>query len=142
MNPSSKVVPIQMSNAPFDPFYRYQRHTLDTYTDNANRTFITNLYTVATELGRPSPLLLKFLQYDLSTQANPEKCFLKGAFSKAQIETSLQKCIDMLVICSYCKNPETVLKAKKNEVYLRCKSCGGKTLPSINDKLVNFIIKL
>jgi len=52
----------------------------------------------------------------------------------------LDKFIDSFVLCGTCKNPETVLRVKKNSISFRCNACGNSTPVNMSHKLSKFIL--
>lgn len=126
-------------NNSIDPYYRYKRPVI-TIQHTVNFTELTNLDEVAMKLARPSDLLLSYLQIKLATQASQamkKKC-LRGRFSVQQIEVLIKEFTRTLVLCNICDNPETELLVKKGTAYLKCTSCGSRTIVNgLDAKLLN-----
>jgi|SRR3972149_3818034 len=122
-----------------DPFYRYKRDQIQIRLDKSNQTILLNISSIAKSLERTPELLLKFLQYEFNTQCNTKKQTLQGKYTISQIEEKINLFADELVKCGVCENPETQLKIKKDEIYLRCSSCGGKSVKKVNNKLEKYI---
>lgn len=99
---------------------------LDVKKDAPLKTSI-NLIELSTHLKRDSDHLQKFIMNELLTSGslNSEgRLFLKGKFSKNQIQEILRDYIEMFVICKSCyKLDETELIKKNKLIFVKCNSC-------------------
>ena len=53
----------------------------------------------------------------------------------------LQNFIKKYVQCYACGNPETVVKIKKENIYLKCKACGNISDVDMRHRLNTYILK-
>ena len=53
----------------------------------------------------------------------------------------LQNFIKKYVQCYNCGNPETVVKIKKESIYLKCKACGSVSDVDMRHRLNTYILK-
>ena len=53
----------------------------------------------------------------------------------------LQNFIKKYVQCYNCGNPETVVKIKKENIYLKCKACGAVSDVDMRHRLNTYILK-
>ncbi|MFP4195683.1 MAG: translation initiation factor IF-2 subunit beta [Candidatus Woesearchaeota archaeon] len=93
-----------------------------------NKTVISNLGQIATQLGRPKELLVKFIEKQLAT-----KGIIKGNFvifntklSANKINERVQQFTDQFVICKECGKPDTKLSKDTGVYFIKCQACGAK----------------
>lgn len=103
-----------------DPYYRYKREVcIAIYKPiNGGVTVISNLETVAHQLGREIKDIISYLKKKLGTRNTGVQ--FSGIHSVGILEQHLENYIREFILCLRCKNPETVTHKKKT----RCKACG------------------
>jgi len=88
-----------------------------------------NLREIATHLKRDEDHLLKFVLNELLTTGslNQEgKLYMKGRFTKAQIQDILREYVELFVMCKSCMKSDSTELVKENKmVFLKCEGCGG-----------------
>lgn len=88
-----------------------------------------NLCEIASHLRRDEAHLRKFVLNELLTTGslNQEgKLYMKGRFTKTQIQETLREYIDLFVICKSClKSDSTELVKESKMVFLKCSGCGA-----------------
>jgi len=97
-----------------DEFYRYKRpEIIIRYEGHGKntKTFIVNLIDLASSLNRSSDEIMKYFSYELGTQI--KSMYMKGSFTKLEIDTLIQKYIESFVLCTRCSLPSTYYKIKK-----------------------------
>ncbi|KAL9050171.1 MAG: hypothetical protein Q9162_006805 [Coniocarpon cinnabarinum] len=131
-----------------DPFYRYKMEPLKSKIEgkgNGIKTVIVNLSSVAQSLGRPPSYLIKYFGFELGAQTNldppDDRWIVNGAHDAGKLQDHLDGFINKFVLCRSCKNPETVVQIKNNDINLDCKACGEHTHVDPRLKLSSFIIK-
>lgn len=127
-----------------DPFYRYKRPVIEVRSDKSNKTYLLNINDVGAALSRPPELIIKFLQYTFNTQSNVNEGWLKGRYLANQIDALIDIFVNQLVLCHRCNNPETTLhlKVRKELIYLKCLSCGAKSVVQVAPKLKKHMLKM
>jgi len=118
-----------------DPCYRYKMPQLVT-TQQKTKTVIMNLKDISKSLDRDPILIINFFKNKFSIPINhkDDKAELKG-ISQEQLQEGIFEFIECLVLCSTCKNPETIM----DKGYLDCKACGKRNKIIVN-KLTNKLI--
>lgn len=111
---------------------------------NGIKTRIVNCFEVARALHRPPGYVCKFFGCELGAQTkiddNAGVYIVNGAFQQNVLSETLRKFIDMFVLCSNCKLPETDLKLKKNgNITQACNACGSEALCDMTHKLCTYI---
>ncbi|MGM5480968.1 MAG: translation initiation factor IF-2 subunit beta [Nanobdellota archaeon] len=93
-----------------------------------NKTVISNIGQIATQLGRPKELLVKFIEKQLAT-----KGIVKGNFvifntklSAKKINERIEQFTDQFVICKECGKPDTKLSKDTGVYFIKCQACGAK----------------
>jgi len=145
---------MQKTNAQFvpvprnveDPFYRYKMPVLRVKVQGRGKmikTVLLNLDSIAHALERPVDYLLKFIGFECGAPvANQSNQFTVGGDRKVEeLNEILDVFIDKYILCSMCKNPETILEAKKGDIVLSCRACGTQTRVHFEHKLTDFIVK-
>lgn len=88
-----------------------------------------NLREIATHLRRDEAHLQKFVLNELLTTGslNQEgKLFMKGRFTKAQIQEILREYIELFVMCKSCmKSDSTELVRENKMAFIKCGGCGA-----------------
>ena len=101
---------------------------------------------VAKALGRPPMYPTKYFGCELGAQtkydASNDRYIINGAHDADKLQSLLDGFIDKFVLCSSCKNPETVFViGKDDKISKDCKACGHNSPVDMNHKLVAFILK-
>lgn len=68
-----------------------------------------------------------------------DRYIVNGVHDADKLQVTLDGFINRFVLCSKCKNPETVLTVKNGIVERTCKACGAKTYCDNNHKLATYI---
>ncbi len=132
-----------------DPHYRYTMPPLSIHHEgrgNGLKTVLLNLKDISDALDRPIDLLIRYFGIELSAQCRQEsestRVCINGTFTSSQLQETLNRFIDVFVLCPNCHLPETNLGIRKEQVRHRCKSCGAKEEIPDTHKLVKYIVKL
>lgn len=131
-----------------DPFYRYKMERLQSKVEgkgNGIKTVVVNLSNVAHQLARPPNYVIKFFGFELGAQTNmdpkDDRWIINGSHEAGKLQDYLDGFINKFVLCKDCKNPETVVNIKDQEILLDCKACGKITKADSRHKLGSFILK-
>lgn len=129
-----------------DTFYRYKREMLKikhTGGGNGKITKIENLPKVCKQMERTEEQISKWFSSDLNSPivAHNGVYSLKGHFTVDQLEDSIEKFVLDFVLCKTCGNPETVIGINSQNIYLRCRSCGGVGEAKSKNKVSEYILK-
>ena len=130
-----------------DQFNRYKMPPVQAKVEgrgNGIKTRIVNCADVARALHRPPGYVCKFFGCELGAQTriddNAQVYIVNGAFQQSVLADTLKKFIDMFVLCSNCKLPETDLKLKKNgNIVQVCNACGTESICDMTHKLCTYI---
>lgn len=138
---------IGQSNAG-DQFYRYKRPKLVARIEgrgNGIKTNAVNLVDVSKALERPTEYVLKFFGCELGAQtkftAESGTCIVNGAHEVNALNELLEKFTKKYVQCHQCGNPETRIRIRKGDIFLKCKACGHTSDVDMRHKLNTFILK-
>lgn len=89
--------------------------------------------------------MIKFFGCELGAQTKFDKktgtSIVNGAHDQQKLAEVLESFIKKYVQCYSCGNPETVVKVKKDNIFLKCKACGFVSQVDPGLKLNTFIIK-
>ncbi|ATZ80844.1 eukaryotic translation initiation factor eIF-5 [Bodo saltans virus] len=137
-----------------DPFYRYKMSHVELKDEgygNGLRTVFLNLEIISKELNRDPQMIITYLSVALGCKhiKNKEetkdkemiKWILYGRFTKDEIQKHLYDFIDIFVLCSHCRNPETKFVNEKKETLLSCSACSKQSnilLNKITMKIIKF----
>nr|ADI46929.1 EIF5Bbm [Volvox carteri f. nagariensis] len=131
-----------------DAFYRYKMPKLQAKIEgrgNGIKTNIVNNVEIAKALERPPEYVLKYYGCELGAQTNFDKAsgtsIVNGAHDTRKLSELLEAFIKKYVCCYSCNNPETQIKIKKENIYLKCKACGFISDVDPRHKLNTFILK-
>jgi translation initiation factor 5 len=137
-----------------DPFYRYKMSPVslkDEGFGNGLRTVFLNLETIAKEINRDPQMLISYLSIALGCKfikgkeeakdKETIKWILYGKHSKDIIQNLVYDFVNLFVLCTHCRNPETIFITEKKETILLCSACSKHTNIVLN-KLTIKIIKL
>lgn len=88
---------------------------------------------------------LKHFGCELGAQTNFDKktgtSIVNGAHDAKKLSEVLEIFIKKYVQCYSCGNPETIVKVRKECIFLKCKACGHTSTVDMRDKLTTFIVK-
>lgn len=129
-----------------DPFYRYKMPPIQSKVEgrgNGIKTVIVNLNEVARALGRPTTYVLKYFGSELGAQTNEsqDRYLINGVHDANELQDSLDGFIKRFVLCASCKNPETEIQIKKDNLQRDCKACGHISQIDPRHKLSSYILK-
>ncbi|WIA37750.1 hypothetical protein OEZ86_014627 [Tetradesmus obliquus] len=131
-----------------DAFYRYKMPKLIAKIEgrgNGIKTNVVNNVDIAKALERPPEYILKFYGCELGAQTNFDKgtgtSIVNGAHDNKKLSELLEAFIKTYVQCYSCGNPETMMKIKKEYIYLKCKACGYVSNVDMRHKVNTFILK-
>ncbi|KAF6261490.1 eukaryotic translation initiation factor 5 [Scenedesmus sp. NREL 46B-D3] len=131
-----------------DAFYRYKMPKLIAKIEgrgNGIKTNVVNNVDIAKALERPPEYILKFYGCELGAQTNYDKntgtSIVNGAHDQKKLSELLEAFIKKYVQCYSCGNPETMMKIKKEFIYLKCKACGYVSDVDMRHKVNTFILK-
>lgn len=100
---------------------------------------------IAKALERPPEYVLKWYGCELGAQTKFDKktgsSIVNGAHDTGKLTELLESFIKKYVQCYACGNPETVIKIKKENIYLKCKACGFVSEVDPRLRLNTFIVK-
>jgi translation initiation factor 2 subunit 2 len=92
------------------------------------QTIWKNFVKVSKDLNRDTDVLYKFVMKEISTSStivNNSALVLNGTFDYNKINQTLDKFINIYVLCSACKKPDTEIVTKNGIKVLRCTACGA-----------------
>lgn len=131
-----------------DAFYRYKMPKLQCKIEgrgNGIKTNVVNNVDIAKALERPPEYVIKYFGIELGAQTKFDKkigtSIVNGAHDQKKLSEILESFIKKYVQCYGCGNPETVIKIKKENIYLKCKACGHVSTVDPKFRLNTFIIK-
>ena len=89
--------------------------------------------------------VLKYFGCELGAQTNFDPklgtSIVNGAHDTKKLTELLEGFIKKYVQCYSCGNPETMVKIKKDFIFLKCKACGYVSDVDMRHKLNTFILK-
>ncbi|KAI8087988.1 domain found in IF2B/IF5-domain-containing protein [Gilbertella persicaria] len=131
-----------------DSFYRYKMPRLTAKVEgkgNGIKTVITNMAEIARALSRPPSYPTKYFGCELGAQVKcddkNERYIVNGDHDAAKLQNTLDGFINKFVLCQSCKNPETDIIIKNDEILMDCKACGARNGADMRHKLSAFIVK-
>lgn len=131
-----------------DQFYRYKMPRLQAKVEgrgNGIKTCVVNNVEIAKALERPPEYIIKYFGCELGAQTNYNKesgtSIVNGAHDNGKLLELLEGFIKKYVQCYSCGNPETQVKIKRDNIYLKCKACGAVSDVDMRHKLNTFIVK-
>ncbi|KAK9917141.1 hypothetical protein WJX75_001258 [Coccomyxa subellipsoidea] len=143
----ASVINIGADNAS-DQFYRYKMPKLQARIEgrgNGIKTNVVNNVEVAKALERPPDYLVKFYGCELGAQTKYDKksgtSIVNGAHDTSKLCELLETFIKKYVQCYSCGNPETVVKIRKDNIFLKCKACGSVSDVDMRHRLNTYILK-
>ncbi|MFC7166983.1 translation initiation factor IF-2 subunit beta [Halospeciosus flavus] len=90
-------------------------------------TRFTNLGDVAEALARDAEQIHSVIQRELGTAGQFEGDWARynGSFSAADLQTALDRYVEVYVTCTECGLPDTELVTENRNTMLRCAACGA-----------------
>lgn len=70
-----------------------------------------------------------------------ERYIVNGDHDAPKLQNTLDGFINKFVLCQSCKNPETDIIIKNDEILMDCKACGARNNGDMRHKLSAFIVK-
>ncbi|KAA8496142.1 Eukaryotic translation initiation factor 5 [Porphyridium purpureum] len=148
MNTEMSGARINIGGQEDDKFFRYRMPPIQPKVEgrgNGIKTRIVNCSTIAKCLKRRPGYLCKFFGCELGAQTTinePEdKYIVNGAFEQKVLAELVTKFIELFVLCSQCKQPETdLVVSKKGLITQECKACGMSSMCDMTHKLCNYIL--
>lgn len=145
--PSMATINIGQANAD-DQFYRYKMPKLQARIEgrgNGIKTNVVNNVEIAKALERPPDYIIKFFGNELGAVTKYDKSsgtsIVNGAHDSGVLSKLLEVFINTYVQCYACRNPETQVKVKRENILLKCKACGFVSDVDARHKLNTFILK-
>lgn len=109
-----------------DPFARYRRDIIivTCVAKHGGQTHITNIETIAKQLGRSAQDIIKYMAKRLGVRSDGKIGMIQGIHTRDKLEELLESFIESAVLCKTCKNPETDIVIGKKSNTMKCRSCG------------------
>ncbi|KAI8978596.1 domain found in IF2B/IF5-domain-containing protein [Pilobolus umbonatus] len=131
-----------------DSFYRYKMPRISAKVEgkgNGIKTVITNMTEIARALSRPPSYPTKYFGSELGAQVKcddkNERYIVNGDHSAEKLQETLDGFINKYVLCQSCKNPETDIVIRNEEILMDCKACGARNNGDMRHRLAAFIVK-
>ncbi|MGM5479973.1 MAG: translation initiation factor IF-2 subunit beta [Nanobdellota archaeon] len=107
-----------------------QRFTVDKVKGHlqGNKTVVSNLGQIASQLGRRQEVLVKFIEKQLAVKGVVRKGFVifNAKLSANKINERIQQFTDQFVLCKECGKPDTTLTKDTGIFFIKCQACGAK----------------
>eukprot|EP00166_Cyanidium_caldarium_P004167 ctg_4317.g625 len=112
---------------------------------NGIKTRIVNCSQIAKALHRPPGYVCKFFGCELGAQTKindgEDVYIVNGSHDQKLLTDTLNKFIQMYVLCPNCKLPETDLVLdKKGNIYHKCNACGAQQLVDMTHRVVTYML--
>jgi len=93
-----------------------------------NKTILTNLPQIASQLRRDIYHLLKFLLKELATSGaiKGNRTILQRKISSAKINEKIADYVKEFVLCKECQKPDTEIIKQDRFMFIHCLACGAK----------------
>lgn len=93
-----------------------------------NKTILTNLPQIASQLRRDIYHLLKFLLKELATSGaiKGNRTILQRKISSAKINEKIVDYVKEFVLCKECQKPDTEILKQDRFMFVHCLACGAK----------------
>lgn len=128
-----------------DRHYRYKMPVMAIKIEgrgNGVKTKLVNITNIAKALDRDPLYLMKYFGFELGSQISENAGHLiNGKQEVSDLNETLDKFIEKYVLCGKCKNPETIILVKKDNLRLKCKACGYLTQCDVSHKISTYIIR-
>lgn len=129
-----------------DPFYRYKMEPLNVVQQGRDIIVITNINEVCRDISsdqndasNKTKMLIELIKKKFSIPIKCNKNFdrleLKGVTAN-DLQNTVFEFIEYFVLCPTCRNPETTLSKKSNEIYIKCRACSHYDKIKITNKLI------
>jgi len=122
-----------------DPCFRYKMQALK-LEKQKTKDVILNINDIGDNLSRDPKMLVEFLKKKFGTQmkysATLNKIEIKG-ISQIDLQKAIYEFIEYFVLCPTCRNPETILRKKKENLYISCKACSHDEQIKMTNKIVS-----
>ncbi|CAO3578327.1 unnamed protein product [Absidia cylindrospora] len=131
-----------------DSFYRYKMPRLLSKVEgkgNGIKTVVPNMSEIARALSRPPSYPTKYFGCELGAQVKcddkNERYIVNGEHDAEKLQTILDGFISKFVLCASCRNPETDIIIKSDDILMDCKACGAQNMADMRHKLATYIVK-
>lgn len=131
-----------------DSFYRYKMPRLLSKIEgkgNGIKTVVPNMTEIARALSRPPSYPTKYFGCELGAQVKcddkNERYIVNGEHDAERLQTILDGFISKFVLCASCRNPETDIIIKNDDILMDCKACGAQNMADMRHKLSTYIVK-
>ncbi|KAG1158352.1 hypothetical protein G6F37_005877 [Rhizopus arrhizus] len=131
-----------------DSFYRYKMPRLQAKVEgkgNGIKTVVVNMAEIARALSRPPSYPTKYFGVELGAQVKcddkNERYIVNGDHDANKLQSTLDGFINKFVLCQSCKNPETDIIIKNDDILMDCKACGARNTADMRHKLSAYIVK-
>jgi len=93
-----------------------------------NRTFVKKFTEAAGIVRRDPKHILKYLAKEFGSQGNIEgdTAVFQGKFGQIMVNTKFEKYVELYVLCSECKKPDTTLLKENRISFVKCEACGAR----------------
>ena len=122
---------------------RYRMPPVQTQSRKNNKTYFTNINKVTKALDRTPEQLIRFIGLKLATRVDttPNAMCVNGEYTTAKIQETVFQFIKQYVLCTVCKNPETMLfVSKSKKLKCGCKACGASKSIAHNSKFDKWLL--
>lgn len=130
-----------------DKSYRYKMPPLTIKIEgrgNGIKTVITNIVDVSKALHIDPAYTTKFFGIEYGAMSSfdkkTEKAVVNGAFQVGDMQKTLEKFIEIFILCPTCKLPELKMGVK-SQIKIDCAACGHNDILASQHKLTTFILK-
>ncbi|HIH96750.1 MAG TPA: translation initiation factor IF-2 subunit beta [Thermoplasmata archaeon] len=91
------------------------------------RTIWRNFAEIQQIIHRDASHFLPYILREIGTagEQSGTRVIFQGIISKEQLQDRLNRYIDIYVICSVCKRPDTRLERRGRIIMLKCDACGA-----------------
>jgi len=131
-----------------DDYYRYKMPLLKAKVEgkgNGIKTVIENMEDIARALNRPPSYTTKYFGFELGALTKVDsvhhKYIVNGRREAEDLSVVLDSFIQRYVLCSKCRNPETLLQVKGESITAQCKACGKINAIDMGHKLSTYILR-
>ncbi|KNC52409.1 eukaryotic translation initiation factor 5 [Thecamonas trahens ATCC 50062] len=138
---------INIGGSSKDASYRYKMPKLIAKVEgrgNGIKTRIVNMAEIAKCLKVPPAYPTKWFGFELGAQARwtekTQAAIVNGAFTAADLQSTLDAFVQTFVLCPNCGLPEIDLSVKRNVVMATCSACGNQASIGGTHKLSKYIV--
>lgn len=122
-----------------DPTFRYKMQPI-ILVKQKTKEVITNINEIGASLDRHPKMIVEFLKKRFSKQMIYSEELNKievKSMAQDDLQKAIYEFIEYFVLCPTCRNPETALKKKKDNLFIKCKACSHNDQVKINNKVVS-----